>query len=278
LSDKGYAVGKFLPIIDHPLPTKPVDIATNKDARQSYRRECAQVRNRIAAEFRKSCRTRMTMDTAERFIDKKEFYLPWSFDYRGRAYPIPAFLTPHDTDFGKSLIRFAYPTPLTESGEDWLAFQVATTYGKDKDTIKERLAWVKDNFTFISSVAQDPIGNLSLWEGVSEPWLFLAACDEYYHCCISRERSLTCLPVYVDATCSGLQILAGLARDASTARLVNVLPSSCPQDAYKAVADLARPNVPESIREHLDRKVVKKVVMTVPYNAKPFSPRHIRDA
>jgi DNA-directed RNA polymerase len=85
--------------------------------------------------------------------------------------------------------------------------------------------------------------------------------------------------VATDATCSGLQILAGLARDASTARLVNVLPSDKPQDAYKVVAEAATPNCPESIQPYMDRKTVKRVVMTVPYNAKPYSNRgYIRDA
>jgi DNA-directed RNA polymerase len=85
--------------------------------------------------------------------------------------------------------------------------------------------------------------------------------------------------VATDATCSGLQILAGLARDKSTARLVNVLPGNQPQDAYKVVAEAAKPNCPESIQPYLDRKVVKRVVMTVPYNAKPFSNRgYIREA
>jgi DNA-directed RNA polymerase len=85
--------------------------------------------------------------------------------------------------------------------------------------------------------------------------------------------------VATDATCSGLQILAGLARDASTARLVNVLPSDKPQDAYKVVAEVATPNCPPSIRSYMDRKVCKRVVMTVPYNAKPYSNRgYIRDA
>jgi DNA-directed RNA polymerase len=65
-----------------------------------------------------------------------------------------------------------------------------------------------------------------------------------------------------------MQILAGLARDASTARFVNVLPSDSPQDAYKAVAELAKPNCPENIREHVTRKVAKRLVMTIPYNAK----------
>ena len=93
------------------------------------------------------------------------------------------------------------------------------------------------------------------------------------------DRNYTNLPVAVDATCSGLQILAGLARDASTAKLVNVLPSEKPQDAYKVIAEAAKPNTPESIRPFMDRKTTKRTVMTVPYNAKPFSNRgYIREA
>ena len=273
------AVGKFLPIIHHDLPPKPVDIETNKEARHSYNRQAAEVYNLQAQEFKKSCRTRMTMEAVQRFKSKDKFFIPWSFDYRGRAYPIPAFLTPQDTDFGKSLLSFAEPAYMTPEAEDWLAFQVATTYGLDKATMQERLDWVKNNTHLISCVASDPILHIHEWEAADEPWQFLSACDEYYHCVLKCDRHFTSLPVATDATCSGLQILAGLAKDKNTASLVNVLPSDKPQDAYAVVARTATPYCPNSIRNYMDRKVVKRVVMTVPYNAKPFSNRgYIKDA
>ena len=273
LQEQGQSVGKFVPVMDHPLPNKPYDIATNKDARKAYRRQCAEVLNNNAQAFRRSVRTRMTMDLVARFKSIEKFYVPWSFDYRGRAYPIPALLSVQDTDFGKSLLRFAEESELTESANDWLSFQVATTYGLDKASIDERLAWTKANITLITAVATDPIGNLPEWEAADEPWQFLAACEEYYSVVIAKFRTSTGLPVATDATCSGLQILAGLAKDASTAALVNVLPGDRPSDAYKAVAEEAKPHCPESVRPHLDRKVVKRVVMTVPYNAKTKSNR-----
>jgi DNA-directed RNA polymerase len=156
---------------------------------------------------------------------------------------------------------------------------VAISNGFDKKSIRDRLNWVEENITFISEIAKDPIDRLPDWEKADEPWQFLAACDEYYHCVINCDRNYTSLPVATDAACSGLQILAGLCRDASTAKLVNVLPSDVPKDAYKTVAEAALPNCPESIRPHLDRSVVKRVVMTVPYNAKPHSNRgYIRTA
>ena len=279
LQQKGRSVGKFQPICNHDLPPKPYDIAENAESRKAYRRIAAEVLNRQAQEFKKSCRTRMTMETVERFKNKEKFYIPWSFDYRGRVYPIPAFLTPQDTDFGKSLIRFADESFMDEEAERWLRFQVATTYGLDKETLDERLSWSYRSEHEIELIATDPIGNLPLWEGAEEPFQFLAACEEFYACVIKRDRISTGLPVAIDATCSGLQILAGLAKDKSTAELVNVLPSDKPQDAYKVIAETSKPNIPLKLRPDWDRKCTKRTVMTIPYNAKPFSNRsYIREA
>jgi DNA-directed RNA polymerase len=141
------------------------------------------------------------------------------------------------------------------------------------------LEWTANNFTIITKVATDPIGSLPEWEVADEPWQFLAACEEFYHCVIAADRQFTGLMVATDATCSGLQILAGLARDQSTARLVNVLPGDKPADAYKVVAEEAKPHCPQRLQAHMDRKKTKRVVMTVPYNAKPYSNRgYIREA
>ena len=279
LQERQIQVGKFIPIVELPLPPKPPDIADNAEARHDYRRRAAEVCNINAQAFKKSCRTRMTMNAVKRFKDVEKFFIPWSFDYRGRAYPIPAFLTPQDTDFGKSLLKFQNQAFMTPEAEQWLSFQCATTYGLDKATMPDRMTWTLENHDLIQRIAEDPIGNLSEWEGADEPWTFLAACDEYYHCVIKCDRNYTNLPVAVDATCSGLQILAGLARDASTAQLVNVLPSDRPQDAYKVIAEEAKPHVPVHLQPYMDRKTTKRTVMTVPYNAKPFSNRgYIREA
>ena len=70
-----------------------------------------------------------------------------------------------------------------------------------------------------------------------------------------------------DVTSSGYRP-AGLARDKNTAKLVNVLPAECPQDAYKVVANTATPTVlsPSNLTWTEKREAV---VMTVPYNVKP---------
>jgi len=278
LDHKRISVGKFIPIIEEPLPPKPPDIGENEVSRKAYRRAAAEAMNQNAGAFDRNCRTRMTMEAAKQF-KYKEFFIPWSFDYRGRAYPIPAFLTPQDTDFGKSLLNFSEETVVTPEAEKWLAFQVATTFGLDKSPMEERQLWVKHNIPLITLIALHPCDNVHEWETVEEPWQFLAACNEYYHCVIKKDCHTTSLPIAIDATCSGLQILAGLARDKRTAELVNVTRSPMPQDAYKVVAMESRGDIPARLRPHWDRKKVKRVVMTIPYNAKPYSNRtYIRDA
>ena len=279
LEEREIEVGKFRPVINHPDPPQPPDM-DNEESRRAWRKEKAIARNKNANEWRISCRTRMTMNCVREF-EGKTYYVPWSFDYRGRAYPIPSFLTPQDTDFGKSLIKFADEDSITEDGVKWLAFQVATTYGLDKATLTERLEWVNrpENIQLITRVATNPIDNIGDWESADEPWQFAASCEEYYSVVLAKTRTTTGLPVATDATCSGLQILAGLARDKSTASLVNVVPSNKPQDAYQVIADTSRKDIPERLRPYWDRKKTKRCVMTIPYNAKPFSNRqYIRDA
>ncbi len=278
LEEKGISVGKFRPVIQHEIPPKPPEEAS-KEVWKSWKKEATIARNLQAAEVRKSCRTRMTMEVVREF-EGKDYYIPWSFDYRGRAYPIPNLLTPQDTDFGKSLILFSEGVRITKKGMEWIKFQLATTYGLDKATMQERLDWIEngENRELVHRVWSDPIGNIADWENADEPWLFLAACVEWYEL-YYEHRDETHLPVAVDATCSGLQILAGLAKDASTARMVNVIGSNKPQDAYATIASRSVEAIPDRLKPYWDRKVTKRCVMTIPYNAKPFSNRsYIRDA
>ena len=278
LEERGISVGKFRPVMQHEVPPKPPNME-DVEAKREWKKRARIARELQAAEVRKSCRTRMTMDVIREFEDTT-FFIPWSFDYRGRAYPIPNLLTPQDTDFGKSLLLFGEGKKITPKGMEWIKFQLATTYGLDKATMQERLEWIDkaENMDLVHRVWSDPIGNIADWENADEPWCFLAACVEWYELHYEH-RNHTHLPIAVDATCSGLQILAGLAKDASTARMVNVIGSNKPQDAYATIAQSSVAAIPERLKPHWDRKVTKRCVMTIPYNAKPFSNRsYIRDA
>lgn len=218
---------------------------------------------------RDNVRTSEVMHVAESLRDEV-FYIPWSFDYRGRLYPIPPVLSPQGIDFERAFFYFAEEGPVNR---DWLAFQVATSYGLDKATMQERIQWVLDHEAMITAIAEDPCRTLSLWEGAEEPWQFMAACCEYHACCIECTKQTSGLPVGIDATCSGLQHLAALTMDATAAALVNVTPAETIADGYRTVAEVARPFLPERVREWITRKVTKRTVMTTPYGVSRHSAR-----
>lgn len=275
------AVGKFIPIVECPVPPKPVDINENEASLKEWKGKAKEAHNKNAQAFRKSVRTRQTLTAAEKFKDRERFFNPHSCDYRGRAYPIASYLTQQTDDFGKSLLLFADESVVTDDAKYWIKFQVATTYGNglDKDTLEARQQWADENTNLISRIAEDPIGTVPEWEAAEEPWCFLVACWEMYNCVIKETKKTTSLPIAIDATCSGLQILSLLCKDEKTARLVNVTKSDKPQDAYKEVADEARSSCPEHLQPHIDRKVTKRSVMTICYSAKKFSNRrYIKEA
>lgn len=263
-------VGKFRAEEPTPPPPKPEPWETaSEEDKLSYRRMRTEIEDQNSALAQKNYRTTEALYVANKY-KKDTFWIPWSFDFRGRVYPIPTSLSPQGTDFDKSLIYFEEEGSVNEW---WLAFHVATTYGLDKAPMDERIDWVNKNHDFLSLVANDPEGTISEWSSAEEPWCFIAAAIEYYQCVIKGTKKTSGLPCSVDATCSGLQHLSALALDRTAAEMVNVVPTDKPSDGYKIVAEKAKEILPEHLHDHITRKVTKRTVMTTPYGVTENSAR-----
>jgi DNA-dependent RNA polymerase len=267
--------------------------------------------------YTKSMRSRTAVAAANQW-QGRSFVSPWSIDWRGRMYPISSVLTIQTTDFEKSLLKFAIDRPVNSNTAYWLGVHLANTYavgGVDKLPLDARVEWANSDEAqqLIIDVATKPIDMIHAWvaddsSAPGEPWEFIAACEEFYALYlapVAQRRHATNLPVAVDASCSGIQILSGLIKDAAAGKLVNITPSEEKQDAYEAVASAIREVMqqpvkverqevvlddngdPEIVKKsgnvrvkkvervvdmtayaHLvSRSVVKKLVMTLPYNA-----------
>jgi len=101
--------------------------------------------------------------------------------------------------------------------------------------------------------------------------LFAAFCIEYKKCFTSASPLdfMSALPVVVDCTCNGLQHLAAMISDVSIAKGVNLLPENNIQDIYTTVAQKITKEC--KLGFTVSRSMVKKVVMTVPYNVSLYS-------
>ena len=256
-------VGKFVRYEALPVPEKPRENPTEEELR-AYKKERRRREDWNAQIHQKNYRTTDVMFVANLYKDEPVFWIPWSFCYRGRVYPLLTSLNPQGTDVDKSFLYFVDEGPVSEY---WLYWHAATTGGQDKASNADRVKWSMDRLDYIKAIATDPYSNRQ-WMDVDEPWSHLAACMEVYACCIAKTKHTSGLPIGIDATCSGLQHLSAATLDLEAGTLVNLTPGDKPADGYKAVAEEAIKHLAEDpdLIPFIDRKTVKRVCMTYFYS------------
>lgn len=273
--DSGDSIGKLPATEDTPFPAKPVDIATNNDARDAWKMEVAKIRQMNLRLKSKRISVSSQLMVAERFKEKEAIYYVWTIDWRGRAYPLASFMHPQADDSGKSLLQFSEGKPLGESGGYWLAVHIAGLFGIDKCSFDERVRWVQDHQEEILDSAISPLDGQRFWCEADKPWCALAACMEWMGFTISGNDYVSHLPVAMDGSCNGLQNFSAVLRDEIGGKAVNLLPNDTPQDIYTEVMNVVIAKLPADSKWNgkVTRKIVKRPVMTLPYGASQFGMR-----
>ena len=276
---KGNIIRAGLPPAElEPFPAKPHDIDTNEEARREYAIAKRSVHTRNAQIKGKILAVEKTVMVAEEMKDEETIYFPKFVDFRGRVYDMPSFLHPQGDDLSKGLLQFANGKPLTEDGKQWLAIHTANCFGRDKDPIEDRIAWVNENMERLVNTGRDPMGgDRAFWMDADEPFQFLAACMEWAGYAEHGDEYLSHLPVAMDGSCNGLQHFSAMLRDPIGGKATNLTVEDRPQDIYtevlNAVIKVLQDEVAkgEPLARHwlplMKRKVVKRPVMTLPYGA-----------
>lgn len=190
--------------------------------------------------------TATTLEICEEFKDEPAMYFPTCVDWRYRLY-FKSALNPQGSDLQKALLTLSKGKPLGNRGLFWLKVNVATTFGYDKATFKERAAWVDLHFSSVEQCADSPFDSDS-FKNADSPWCFLAACIELVNAVRSGnpEEYVTHLPVAMDATNSGGQHFSAMLRDEVGGRLTNLF-----WDGNTQKADLYM-----DVKQRTDSKVV----------------------
>lgn len=138
------------------------------------------------------------------------------------------------------------------TGMQYLKIDVANQFGLDKEDWDVRLDWFDKNESDL----------LSLQKQAEEPAMFYASATSYYR---AKEGKVNHHPISLDATSSGLQILAALTGDRKAATICNVVSTGHRKDAYTEVyyAMLSKTGGEAKI----ERKDTKKAVMTSLYGS-----------
>lgn len=218
---------------------------------------------------------------ARQFARYGAIWFPHSYDFRGRLYAIPPGLSPQGSDLSKGLLRFVEGKAIGEStGPRWLAIHGANTWGNDKVSFEDRIAWVKAHEARILACAENPLGDL-WWSEADSPFCFLAFCFEWAGYRRDGADHITHIPVALDGSCSGLQHYSAALLDPVGGAAVNLTPQDKPADVYSEVAKRATALLQlkadlggddAAIAGHLialgiDRAATKRPTMTLPYGS-----------
>lgn len=268
------------------IPPKPPEYYHSDDAKRRWKAVARAVYHANAELGSKKTLYAKIHLIASHFKDSP-LYFPYKLDFRGRAYPIPAFLNPQGCSLAKGLLRFTNGKRIvSDEGRGWFFVHGANTWGNDKVTFDERIQWVQENEEKILAVYEDPISN-TWWTKADSPWQFLAWCEEYgkYK---EDPNILSYLPIAMDGTNNGLQIYSLLLRDPVGAAATNVSPADRPRDIYAEVADIVTQKLinetdPDKVdmartwlaftNGRIPRAATKRPVMVLPYGGTAFSIR-----
>jgi DNA-directed RNA polymerase len=291
--DEGNQSG-VIPLVDpQPLPTKPVWLVEglkkeDMDEEQQllfrkWKAECSAIHEANAEmEGRRSSFLR-TLWVAEKFKNRDEFFFPHALDWRGRAYPVPLYLHPQGSDAQRGLLEFSEMCPINDQeAADWLMIHGAGLFGEDKCAFEDRIEWVKAHEAEILASAADPYQH-TFWQTAEKgdkAWQALAFCFDYAGFVKEGFGYLSSLPVQMDGTCNGIQNFSAMLLDERGGAAVNLVPAAKPQDIYMEVGKVVIARVNQEAAEgnefaamwvgNVDRKVVKRPVMTLAYGAKRY--------
>lgn len=219
---------------------------------------------------------------ADKFRSFPAIYFVYFADFRGRLYAQTTGVSPQGSDMQKALLRFANGKPLGSSeAERWFCIHGANKWGYDKASLDDRVKWVAERKDLILSFADDPISNDD-WTQADSPLQFLAWCMEY----AEWQRNpdfVSHIPIGMDGSCNGLQNFSAMLRDEVGGRATNLIPADKPNDIYQMVADVTGLSLvadteddPDGYRAKwithgMNRSLVKRSVMTLPYGSTRFS-------
>lgn len=138
------------------------------------------------------------------------------------------------------------------TGSEYLKIDIANNFGLDKKDWSDRIKWFDEN--------EDEL--LNLISKAEEPALFYAGIQAWHDFKAGRPSGY---PISLDATSSGLQLLAALTGDRKAASLCNVISTGHREDAYTNVYEVMVHAIADVSK--IVRSDTKQAIMTSLYGS-----------
>lgn len=188
----------------------------------------------------------------------ESFNFVWRFDKRGRSYSQGWDINLQNDEYGKALLSLANTEVVNNL--DNLKIAIANHAGYDRLTWQERIDWFDNQ--------QDEFDT----DKFDEPVLGRKALRAFQD---TLDGKATGYWMSMDATASGLQIMAVLSGCKKSAMVCNLVNTGDREDVYQMVADMM--NMELDPVDQVTRADVKKPLMTKLYNSEATPKAHFND-
>lgn len=146
----------------------------------------------------------------------------------------------------------------TFTGREYLKIDIANSFGLSKLSWQDRISWFDQNEQQLPALTSQ----------AKEPALFYAGLKAYENVMAGQPTGFM---VSLDATSSGLQLLAALTGDRSAAELCNVVDTGKREDAYQNIYNQMLQVTQETA--NIKPEDVKQAIMTAFYSSKAVPKR-----
>jgi len=207
----------------------------------------------------------------------KGFHYDFQLDSRGRVYPMVNYFEPTGSDLSKGLLLFNDGAPFSDKVIYSLAIHTANCMGEDKLSMDDRYLYVLGHMEEILEASKDLVNSewLKQFKGEKKTkFQLMAAILEWKKYDEEGEDYVCHLPIGLDATNSGLQILSAMVRDVVGAQETNVVnhPDKEIGDAYMVIANSVLDGGfnykgYEDLSKKMWRKLCKRPTMSYYYDA-----------
>ena len=138
------------------------------------------------------------------------------------------------------------------TGKQYLKIDIANNFGLDQEDWDVRLKWFDDNEHQLDKLIKQ----------AEEPALFFAGIQAWKK---TLKGEPSAYPISLDATASGIQLLACMTGDRKAARLCNVVDTGHREDAYTGLYTSMIEKLGDTAK--IDRKGTKQAIMTAFYSS-----------